>query len=305
MKKVTIDLDLAERIASILALGKYAETKQLDEAIEEATNPFLPVEKILPKLIRPIIFFDTETTGTDIAKDRIVSLDVLRLDPTGETEKKTWLINPTIPIPAGASEVHKITDEMVADQPTFNQLAPEIDNWFTGCDLAHFNGDKFDIPLIAEEFERAGIPFTMEERVSIDVSNIFRKKEGRSLTDALAFYAGEDHEGAHNSEDDVEATFKCFLAQMKKYPDYFAMSLQDLAKETCWNPNAVDLAGKLIVNDQGVVVYNFGKNKDKPVLDHKDYADWMLDSNFSSDTKRHLMRLIPALRRFEQNKLNL
>lgn len=301
MKNVQINIDKAKEILASLPFGQAKV--DLVQAILDAENPKLQVEELLPKMRRPICFFDIESTGTNVSTDRIVTLDILRLDPSGRTETRAWMVDPGVPIPAGATAIHGINDDDVIFSPSFCDIAAEIDNFLYGCDLGHFNGEKFDVPLLAEELGRCGIEFTLADRNSIDVSNIFRKKEPRSLGAAHEFYLGEVIEGAHDSEHDVAATFNVFLAQLKKYPDLFALSLEELAAETCHNKNAVDLAGKLYRNEEGEVCYSFGKHKDTPVLNEKSYADWMVDKgDFPADTKRHLMKLIPALARYEINK---
>lgn len=298
MKKATVELPVLIEIERILASRKQNTADEIDalmalnKIIQDAENPCLDMADLLAKMSGPIAFFDTETTGTKPAEDRIVSLDVAVLYPDGEIVSRRWLVNPGIPIPEAASNVHGIWDEQVADAPSFSEIAEEVENFIRGCDLAHFNGDHFDIPLLAEEMDRAGLQFSMIGRISLDCSNIFRKKEPRTLSAALEFYVGEDHEGAHDSKADVEATLKVFLAQLKRYPDLCALSLAELANETCFNPNKVDLAGKLILNDEGEILYNFGQHIGKKVADHTSYAAWMLGANFPADTKRHLERIL-------------
>jgi DNA polymerase-3 subunit epsilon len=171
------------------------------------------------KLTRPICFFDLETTGIDVAKDRIVEIAIFKVFPNGNKESKTWLVNPTVPIPPQSTAVHGISDEKVANEPTFKELAPVIYNMIKDSDLAGYNSDRFDIPLLAEELLRAGVDFDMKGRVSVDVQTVFHKKEERTLSAALKFYCGEDLVNAHSAEADTMATYEILKAQLDRYSD--------------------------------------------------------------------------------------
>jgi DNA polymerase-3 subunit epsilon len=184
------------------------------------------------KLNKPICFFDLETTGIDIGKDRIVEISIFKVFPNGNKESKTWLVNPTIPIPAQTTAVHGITDEKVANEPTFNELATQVHNMIKDCDLGGFNSDRFDIPLLAEELLRAGVDFDMKNSVSVDVQTIFHKKEERTLSAALKFYCGQSLENAHSAEADTLATYEILKAQLERYPDLeMKYSLSENTKE--------------------------------------------------------------------------
>ena len=166
------------------------------------------------KLTRPICFFDLETTGTDVSKDRIVEISILKVFPNGNKESKTWLVNPTIPIPAQSTDVHGITNEKVANEPTFKQLSEQIHNMIKDADLAGFNSDRFDIPLLAEELLRAEIDFDLNDRVTIDIQTIFHKMEQRTLSAAYQFYCGKSLENAHSAAADTNATYEILKAQL-------------------------------------------------------------------------------------------
>ena len=211
------------------------------------------------KLNRPICFFDLETTGIDVSKDRIVEISIFKVFPNGTTESKTWLVNPTIPIPAQASAVHGITNEKIANEPTFNELASQVHNMIKDSDLGGFNSDRFDIPLLAEELLRAGVDFDMKNRVSVDVQTIFHKKEERTLSAAYKFYCNGSLENAHSAEADTMATYEVLKAQLDRY--------EDLQNDTKWlsefttRKKSVDFAGFIALNNEGKEIFTFGKNK--------------------------------------------
>jgi len=171
------------------------------------------------KLNKPICFFDLETTGVDIGKDRIVEISILKVFPNGTTESKTWLVNPTIPIPAATTAVHGITNEKVANEPNFKELATQIHAMIKDSDLGGFNSDRFDIPLLAEELLRAGVDFDMKNSVSVDIQTLFHKKEERTLSAAYKFYCNQSLENAHSAEADTMATYEILKAQLDRYPD--------------------------------------------------------------------------------------
>ncbi|MFN4199280.1 MAG: exonuclease domain-containing protein, partial [Flavobacterium sp.] len=193
------------------------------------------------KLHRPICFFDLETTGTDVARDRIVEISILKVFPNGNKETKTWLVNPGIPIPFLASQVHGITDEKVANEPTFEQLAPHVYNMIKDSDLAGFNSDRFDIPLLAEELLRAGVDFDMKNRVSVDVQTIFHKMEERTLSAAYRFYCDKTLENAHSAEADTVATYEILKAQLERYEN-LENDMKSLSEFTT-RKKSVDFAG--------------------------------------------------------------
>jgi DNA polymerase-3 subunit epsilon len=246
------------------------------------------------KLSRPLVFFDLETTGTDVARDRIVQISVLKLHPDGREETKTRLINPTVPIPAAATAIHHITDAEVADQPPFRELARGIHEFLRGADLAGFNSNRYDLPLLVEEFSRCGMLFPDPAAKLIDVQIIFHKKEERTLAAAYRFYCNKNLDEAHDAEADVRATLDVFQAQLERYGD-LGSTVGEL-HVFCESDAIVDFARKLALNDRGEIVFNFGKNRGKPVLSERDYAEWMLAGDFTENTKSVLRRILKEKR---------
>lgn len=242
------------------------------------------------KLKRPLVFFDLETTGTDIARDRIVQIAILKLHPDGGEDEKTRLINPGMPIPATATAVHHITDETVADKPKFRDIAKGLAEIFRGGDIAGFNSNRFDIPILVEEFGRCSIPFPDPDAKLIDVQVIYHRKEERTLAAAYKFYCGKVLAGAHDAEADVKATLEVFKEQIEKYDD-IGNTPEELHRY-CNSDAIVDYARKLMRNEKGEIVYAFGKNRGKPVLDDPGYAEWMLEGDFAESTKNVLRRLL-------------
>lgn len=240
-------------------------------------------------LNKPICFFDLETTGTNPGKDRIVEIAVLKLDINNQKKEMVWRVNPECPIPEEASSVHGITDEMVKDQPIFKQISKEIYNFIEGCDLGGYNIDKFDLPLLVEEFIRSGIDVSSFVKVkTVDVQTIFFKKEPRDLSSALKFYCNKDHGNAHTALDDTIATYEVLLSQLDKYDD-LEPSVDFLSTLTRRNKN-IDFAGRIIEDDNGDAIFNFGKHKGKKVKEvlskEKGYYSWMMNSDFPEYTKK-------------------
>ncbi|MEA4982275.1 MAG: 3'-5' exonuclease [Paludibacter sp.] len=251
-------------------------------------------------LKNPIIFFDLETTGINIVSDRIVQIAYHKVSPNGKEESKCMLINPEMPIPPEATAIHKITNEAVADCPTFKQVVNEIVKDFEGCDLAGYNSNRFDIPLLAEEFLRAEADIDLSRRKFVDVQVIFHKKEQRTLSAAYKFYCDKDLEGAHDASVDTMATYEILQSQLEKYPD-LNNDVEFLSKYTTQNNN-VDFAGKFIYNDKGEEIFNFGKYKGQKVTDvlknDTGYFGWMLSGDFSLHTKKVLTNI--KLRNFNK-----
>ena len=240
-------------------------------------------------LNKPICFFDLETTGTNPGKDRIVEIAVLKLDINNQKKEMVWRVNPECPIPDEASLVHGITDELVKDQPIFKQISKEIYNFIEGCDLGGYNIDKFDLPLLVEEFIRSGIDVSSFVKVkTVDVQTIFFKKEPRDLSSALKFYCNKDHGNAHTALDDTIATYEVLLSQLDKYHD-LEPSVDFLSTLTRRNKN-IDFAGRIIEDDNGDAIFNFGKHKGKKVKEvltkEKGYYSWMMNSDFPEYTKK-------------------
>ena len=247
------------------------------------------------QLRRPIVFFDLETTGVNVLTDRIVEISIVKVLPGKEDEPivKTRRVNPEMPIPAEATAVHHITDEDVANEPTFRQIAKSLADLMTGCDIAGFNSNRFDVPLLDEEFHRAGVDFDFHRARFIDVQTIFHKMEPRNLTAAYRFYCGKELTGAHSAQDDTVATFEVLKAQLERYAE-LPSTVYELAKFSSQNNN-VDLAGRLIYDDQGREVINFGKYKGRVAAEvlEKDtgYYAWIQQGDFASDTKRAFTRI--------------
>ncbi len=242
------------------------------------------------KLNRPICFFDLETTGIEVSKDRIVEISIFKVFPNGTTESKTWLVNPTIPIPSQTTAVHGITDEKVANEPTFKELASQIHNMIKDSDLGGYNSDRFDIPLLAEELLRAEVDFDMKNRVSVDVQTIFHKKEERTLSAALKFYCGVNLENAHSAEADTMATYEILKAQLDRYDD-IENDIKWLSEYTT-RKKSVDFAGFIALNKEGKEIFTFGKNKGQlveEVLDKEPgYYGWIQGADFPLYTKKVL-----------------
>lgn len=240
------------------------------------------------KLRRPLAFFDLETTGTDVAKDRIVEIYIRKVFPNGTHEGKSWLVNPSIKIPKEASDIHGITDEQVSGEPTFNELAQKISDMIQGCDLAGFNSNRFDIPLLAEEMLRAGIDIDIKSRWRVDVQTIFHKKEKRTLSAGYKFYCGKDLTDAHTAEADTKATLDILLAQIEWYDD-LGDTVEELA-EFSEGDKSVDLAGYFVMNDKEQEIFNFGKYKGRVVIDvlreNTGYYNWFQRTDFPLYSKR-------------------
>jgi len=264
------------------------------------------------KLKSPLAFFDIESTGTNVATDRIVEISILKVHPDGKEEIKTMRINPTIPIPAESSAIHGIYDDDVKDAPTFKTASKELFQFLTGADLAGFNVLKFDIPLLVEEFLRAGIDFDIEKRNILDAQKIFHMMEKRNLSAAYKFYCGKTLENAHSAEADTIATYEVFKAQIDKYEGEEAEDLlghklgvfeTDMKKiHLLLNEKMVDLAGRFIFNEKGEECFNFGKHKGKTIeqvlKEEPSYYDWMMKGDFPLDTKRKFTQV--KLRAFSQ-----
>jgi len=241
-------------------------------------------------LKNPIIFFDLETTGINIASDRIVEISYLKVDVNGNERSKTFRVNPGIPIPENVIAIHGITNEDVKDAPPFNEIAKSLAKEFEGCDLAGYNSVKFDIPLLAEEFLRSGVDIDLRRRKFIDVQIIFMKMEPRTLTAAYKFFMGRELSEAHSALADTRATYEVLQAQLDRYSN-LENDVGKLAEFSAQNRN-VDFAGRIIYNEDDVEVFNFGKYKGKPVREVLDtdpgYYGWMMNGDFPLYTKKVL-----------------
>ena len=241
-------------------------------------------------LTRPICFFDLETTGTNVAKDRIVEISVLKVYPNGNKESKTWLVNPEMPIPKESSEIHGITDEKVVNEPTFKELSKEIHTLIKDSDLAGFNSDRFDIPLLAEEMLRAEIDFDMKNRLSVDVQTIFHKMEKRTLAAAYKFYCKKELDNAHSAEADTLATYEVLESQLDRYNELEG-NVKFLSEFTT-RKQCADFAGFIIFDEDGDEAFSFGKHKGKKVEvvleEEPGYSGWILNADFPLYTKKVL-----------------
>ncbi|MDO6675947.1 3'-5' exonuclease [Tenacibaculum sp. 1B UA] len=244
-------------------------------------------------LTKPIVFFDLETTGINIAKDRVVEISILKVFPNGNKESKTWLVNPEIEIPKESSEIHGITNEKVVTEPTFKELAPQINELIGDADLAGFNSNRFDIPLLAEELLRAGIDFNMNDRKAVDVQTIFHKKEQRTLSAGYQFYCGKELVGAHGAEADTNATYEILLAQVEKYED-LENSVEALSEFSTHGKRA-DFAGFILFNDKDQEIFSFGKYKGRTVeevfKENPGYNTWIQNADFPLYTKKVLKKI--------------
>ena len=246
------------------------------------------------KLDRPIVFFDLETTGVDIVNDRIVEICLLKVFPNGNQESKVMRINPTIHIPEEASAVHGIYDADVADCPTFKEVAGEVYDFIRGCDLGGFNSNHFDIPMLVEEFLRNGINIDLRNTRCVDVQNIYHKLERRTLIAAYKFYCHKDLENAHSALADTEATYEVLCAQLDHYPEELQNDIDFLAEYSQRDRN-VDFAGRIVRDDKGTELFNFGKYKGMPVTDvlRRDpgYFSWIMQGDFARNTKQVLTEI--------------
>lgn len=249
-------------------------------------------------LTKPIVFFDLETTGVDVANDRIVEISLHKVMPDGKEETKTMRINPEMPIPPQSTEIHGISDKDVKDEPTFNIVAKDVAKFIEGCDLAGYNSNKFDVPLLAEEFLRVGFDVDLKKHRLIDVQVIFHKMEQRTLSAAYKFYCEKNLDNAHSAEADTIATYEILKAQIDRYTE-LNNDVEELSKFSSHNKNA-DFAGRIVYNDKDEEIFNFGKYKGQTVESvlEKDqgYFSWMLNSDFPLYTKKVLTAI--KLRKF-------
>lgn len=239
-------------------------------------------------LRNPLVFFDLETTGINIVKDRIVEISFVKVHPNGKEESKTRRINPGMPIPPESTAIHGITDEDVKDCPTFKEVAKSLAAQIEGCDLAGFNSNRFDIPMLAEEFLRAGVDLDLNKRKFVDVQTIFHKMEQRTLSAAYKFYCDKTLENAHTAEADTYATYEILKAQLDRYPE-LQNDVNHLAEFSCFNNN-VDFAGRMIYNEEGKEVINFGKYKgqlaEEVLKNDPGYYSWVMNGDFPLNTKK-------------------
>lgn len=240
------------------------------------------------KLERPIVWFDLESTGVDTEQDRIIQIAAIKIKTNGEIEEKNILINPTIPIPLEASEVHGITDEMVKDKPTFKQYAQAMRDWFADCDLGGFNSDSYDVNLLMAEMDRAGVTFLDWEYNLVDVLKLYRQLFPNTLGEIYKRMFGKELDGAHNALNDIKGTKEIFE---KICPEELTTS-KEVDEFLQGEKKRVDIAGKLYKDSEGIVRYNFGKDVSKSVKENRGFADWMMKQSFSRDTKNKIKEIL-------------
>lgn len=241
------------------------------------------------ELKRPLLVFDLETTGTNTEVDRIVQIAAIKVFPNGKQEKRSQLINPEMAIPPQASEVHRITNEMVKGKPHFRRYSKALFDYFSNCDFLGYNCLSFDVQLLAAEFIRAGLPHPFTGAKIVDAFTIFKKREGRTLVDALRFYCHKELENAHCALADAEATLEIALKQAELYSD-IGYDIESLAA-FCSEGEFADLARKIQIID-GELCFGFGKNKGKKILEEEGYAQWMLNNDFPEETKEIIRRVM-------------
>jgi DNA polymerase-3 subunit epsilon len=246
------------------------------------------------QLARPIAFFDLETTGVNLSTDRIIEVAIIKILPDGTRQVKRKLINPGIPIPAETTAIHGITDEMVKDAPSFKQCGNELKQFIENCDMGGYNSNRFDIPILMEEFLRAGMEVDLSTRKMVDVQHIFYKMEPRTLTAAYKYYCDKELVDAHSAEADVNATIDVFMSQIERYP-HLGNSLESILG-IIGEDKVVDYARRFIFDEKGVEVFNFGKHKGRPVVDvlkaEPQYYDWMMRGDFPLHTKQKLTEIL-------------
>ena len=244
-------------------------------------------------LTKPICFFDLETTGTNVAKDRIVEISILKVFPNGNKESHTWRVNPEMPIPPSTTAIHGISNEMVENEPTFKELAHKVQDLMKDSDLGGYNSNRFDIPLLAEELLRAEVDFDLKKAKAVDVQTIFHKKEKRTLEAAFKFYCGKDLTNAHSAEADTNATYEVLKAQLDRYEDV-ENDINFLSTFSA-HKNYADFAGFVGYNKQGEEVFSFGKHRGKKVTDiiekEPGYFGWLINADFPLYTKKVLTRI--------------
>lgn len=245
-------------------------------------------------LTKPLVFFDLETTGVSVSHDKIVMIGYIKVYPDGTEEAKTIYVNPGRHIPEESTAIHHISDDDVKDCPLFKQIAASLAKVFEGSDIAGFNSNHFDVPMLVEEMLNAGVNFDISRSRLIDVQNIYHKLEPRTLSAAYKYYCGQELEGAHSAANDTLATYEVLKAQLDKYPDVLKNDAAFLSEYSRMNKN-VDLAGRVVYNDQNVPVFNFGKYKGKPVEEvlarDPGYYGWMMQGDFPQNTKQVLTKL--------------
>lgn len=251
------------------------------------------------KLKRPLVFFDLETTGINLISDRIVEISTVKLFPDGHIEERTRRVNPEMHIPEQATAIHHITDEDVRDEPTFRQIARSLARMLEGCDLAGFNSNRFDIPMLDQEFQRADVDYDFSKARFVDVQTIFHKREPRNLVAAYRFYCDKELEGAHSANADTMATYEVLMAQLDRYAD-LPDDIDGLSEYASMNRN-VDFTGRLVYDDSKREVINFGKYKgrlaEEVLAQDKGYYGWIMNGDFTKNTKDCFTRIFMRVKK--------
>jgi len=246
------------------------------------------------QLSRPLAFFDLETTGTNTAKDRIVEIAIIKLNPDGSKESYSKKVNPEMPIPIVVSEIHGIYDVDILDCPTFKDIAEEVKTFITDADLAGFNSNRFDIPLLVEEMLRSGIDPEFDKKKFVDIQNVFHKMEQRTLVAAYKFYCNKDLTDAHSAEADTLATLEVLEAQIGKYENIQG-DVDFLSEFTTMGVRTLDFSKRIAINEEDIPVFNFGKHKGIPVVDvfkkEPGYFNWLMKGDFTLDTKNKFRKI--------------
>lgn len=273
-----------------IAFGKCAPSNHTSD---KSPLPPLPYYSML-SLKRPLVIFDIEATGMNLASDRIVELCILKVKPDGTEETRTWRINPKRKIPADVSAIHGIFDEDLKDKPTFDQLAADIMAFIAGCDMAGYNSNYFDVPMLNEEFLRVGMDLRADRRRFIDVFKIFQKMERRDLKTAYMFYCGKEHNNAHSAEADVIATYEVLKGQLERYADSLQSDVDFLHDFTA-EKDMIDAGRRLMRDEKGTIRFNFGKYRGLAVTEvfqrDPQYYDWIMKGDFLLDTKQKLQEI--------------
>lgn len=242
-------------------------------------------------ITRPIVFIDLETTGVDVRVDKIVEISVIKYF-NNQTEKITQKVNPLIHIPEQATEVHGITDEMVSFEPPFTHIAPMLFDFIQECDIAGFNSNSFDLRMLFEEFKRSGIHWDHRKHNLIDVGNMFKALQPRTLRAAYKTYFGVEHDGSHGAEADAGATMLVMFEMLEKHKDELPTTIEELALFSNFGKPILDLSGCFTVDDENDIVFAIGKHRGKKAKNEKDYLKWMLKSTFNEDTKDVAQKLL-------------
>ncbi len=280
---------MLRNVITLTTLKTYQrETSNARSAYQRETKRVMRL-----KLVRPLVFFDLETTGLNIGKDRIVELSYHKIFPDGTAKGETYRINPEMPIPEASSAIHGIYDADVKNAPTFKEIAPKFVEVIMGCDLAGYNSNQFDVPMLAEELLRAGSTFDLRRCNLIDAFVIFQKNEPRNLTAAYRFYCDKSLENAHSADADTKATAEVLFAQLERYPN-LPNTIEELAAYTT-HTNSFDFANRIGKNDKGEAIFNFGKHKGREVKEvfrkEPSYYAWIMQGDFPEYTKQVVTRL--------------